>query len=118
MLWSPKIDRCSGKPKKVKKNSLEGRKLKLREVAETLTISERKVFTISGENLICKLLSKWVPHLFTSPDQANKNDSLLRYVMIDKTWIQSSKATKISKVSRQGVWEAYGILFIDLSSEM
>ena len=48
---------------------LGDRKLKLREIADTLKISEDSVFTILHESLgIHKLFSKWVPRLLT-PDQ-------------------------------------------------
>ena len=43
--------------------------MKLREVADTLKISEGSVFTVLHENLdMRKLLLKWVPRLLT-PDQ-------------------------------------------------
>ena len=45
------------------------RKLKLREIADTLKISEGSVFTILHESLgMHKLFLKWVPRLLT-PDQ-------------------------------------------------
>jgi len=89
--------------KKVHKLVLKDRKMKLREIADTLTISEGSVFTILHENLrMRKLFSKWVPRLLT-PDQKqqriddserclelfkrNKIDFLNRYVTMDKIWI-------------------------------
>lgn len=89
--------------KNVHKIVLKDRKMKLREIADTLKISEGSVFTILHENLgMRKLLSKWVPHLLT-PDQKqqrvddserclelfkrNKKDFLCRYVTMDETWI-------------------------------
>ena len=81
---------------------LEGRKVKLREIADTLKISEASVFTISLENLSMRmLLLKWVPRLLT-PDQKqliddselrlelfkrDKKDFLRRYETMDETWI-------------------------------
>ena len=79
------------------------RKLKLREIADTLKISEGSVFTILHESLGSrKLFSKWVPH-FLTPDQKQqrvedserclklfkrgKKDFLRRYMTIDETWI-------------------------------
>ena len=54
------------KTKKVHKMVLIDRKLKLREVADTLKISEGNVFTILHEYLsMKKLFSKWVPRLLT-----------------------------------------------------
>ena len=45
---------------------LAGRKLMLREIADTLMISESSVFTILHEHLkMRKLCSKWVPRLLT-----------------------------------------------------
>ena len=67
----------SGRPKsailpenitKVHKIVLGGRKLKLREIAHTLKISEGRVFTMLHQSLgMRKLFSKWVPRLLT-PD--------------------------------------------------
>ena len=52
--------------KKVHKMVLANRKFKLREVADTLKISEGSVFTILHEHLsMRKLCSKWVPRLLT-----------------------------------------------------
>ena len=61
------IRRLSQKtPKKLHKLVLADRKLKLREIAEELKISEGSVFTILNEYLsMRKLCSKWVPHLLT-----------------------------------------------------
>ena len=51
---------------KVHKIVLGDRKLKLREIADTLKISEGSVFTILHKSLwMCKLFSKWVPRLLT-----------------------------------------------------
>ncbi|CAK9826871.1 Histone-lysine N-methyltransferase SETMAR [Anthophora retusa] len=89
--------------KKVLKIVLKDRKVKLREIADTLKISEGSVFTILHENLsMHKLFSKWVPRLLT-PDQKrqrvddserclelfkrDKKDFLRRYVTMDETWI-------------------------------
>ena len=65
----------SGRPKsalipvnitKVQKIVLGHRKLKLREIADTLKISEGSVSTILHESLgMCKLLSKWVLRFLT-----------------------------------------------------
>ena len=69
---------CFGRPKsavvpekitKVHKIVLVNRKLKFREMADTLKISEGRVFTILHESLeMRKLISKWVLRLLT-PDQ-------------------------------------------------
>ena len=89
--------------KNVHKIVLKDRKMKLREIADTLKISEGSVFTTLHEKLgMHKLLSKWVPRLLT-PDQKqqrvddserclelfkrNKKDFLRRYVTMDETWI-------------------------------
>ena len=58
--------------KKVHEIVSKGRKVKLREIADTLKIPEGSVFTILHENLsMRKLLSKWVPRLLT-PDQKQR----------------------------------------------
>ena len=88
---------------KVHKIVLGDRKLELREIADTLTISEGSVFTILHESLgMRKLFSKWMPRLL-KPNQKHqgtedserclelfkrgKNDFLRRYVTMDETWI-------------------------------
>ena len=79
------------------------RKFKLREIADTLKISEGSVFTILHEFLVMrKLFSKWMPRSLT-PNQKQqrvenserclelfnrgKKDFLHRYVTMDETWI-------------------------------
>ena len=53
----------------IRKIVLVDQKLKLREIADTLKISEGSVFTILHKSLgICKLFSTWVPLLLT-PNQ-------------------------------------------------
>ena len=77
--------------------------MKLREIADTLNISEGNVHTILHEHLsMRKLFSKCVPHLlivdqkqqrvddFVSYSELfnrNKNDFLSQYVTMDETWI-------------------------------
>ena len=89
--------------KKVHKIVLADRKLKLREIAEELKISEGSVFTILHEHLsMRKLCSKWVPRLLTVDQKQqrvedsecclelfkrDKKDFLRRYVTMDETWI-------------------------------
>lgn len=52
--------------RKVHKIVLENRKVKLREIADTLKISEDSVHTILHEHLsMRKMFSKWVPRLLT-----------------------------------------------------
>ena len=82
---------------------MDDHKLELREIADTLKISEGSVFTILHKSLgIHKLFSKWVPRLLT-PDQKQqrfedserclelfkrgKKDFLRRYVTMDETRI-------------------------------
>ena len=103
---------CSGRPKsavlsenitKVHKIVLGDGKLKLREIADTLKISEGSVLTILHESMrMRKLFSKWVPHLLTLDQKQQrledserclelfkqgKKDLLRRYVTMDETWI-------------------------------
>ena len=89
--------------KKVHQIVSENRKLKLREIADTLKISYGSVYAILHEHLsIRKLLSKWVPRLFTVDQKRqcvvdserclelfrrNKLNFLRRYVTMDETWI-------------------------------
>ena len=102
---------CSGCPnsaigsentKKLHKLVLANHKLKLRQIAEELKISEGSVFTILHEHLsMRKLCSKWVQCLLTVDQkqcandsehclqlfQHNKKEFLHKYVMMDETWI-------------------------------
>ena len=87
--------------KKLCKLVLADRKLKLREIAEELKISESSIFIILHEHLsMRKLYSKWVPRLFTV-DQ-NKNVLTIQSIVcncfnatkcfcinmtMDETWI-------------------------------
>ena len=58
---------------KVHKIVLGGRELKLREITDTLNISEGSVFTILNESLgIRKLSSKWMPR-FLTPEQKQQS---------------------------------------------
>ena len=102
----------SGRPKsavvpenitKVDKIVLYDRKLKLREIDDTLKISEGSVLRILHEFLgMHKLFSKWVPRLLASNQKQqrvedserclelfkrSKKDFLRRYVTIDEIWI-------------------------------
>ena len=89
--------------KKVHQIVFENRKLKLREIADTLKISYGSVYAILHEHLsMRKLLSKWVPRLFTVDQKRqrvvdserclelfrrNKPNFLRPYVTMDETWI-------------------------------
>ena len=65
---------------------LANRKLKLREIADTLKISGGSLLTILREHLsMRKFCSKWVRCLELF--QSNK-DFFMRYVTMDETWIQ------------------------------
>ena len=92
----------------------------MREIADTLTISEGSVFTILHESLgMRKLLSKWVPRLLTLDQKQRvedserclellkqgKKDFLRRYVTMNETWIHHYKPeTKRSSAE----WTAAG----------
>lgn len=89
--------------KKVHKMVFRNRKLKLREIANMINISEGSVFTILHEHLgMKKLFSKWVPRLLSFDQKQqrvddsqscldllrrNKQDFFRRYVTQDETWI-------------------------------
>ena len=103
---------CSGRPnsaivpeniKNVHKMVLADHELKLREIADTLEISEGSEFTILHEHLgMRKLCSKWLLRLLIVDQkqqgvddserclelfQRNKKDFFMRYVTMDKTLI-------------------------------
>ena len=60
---------------KVHKLVISDRKLKLREIAEIVKISEGSVFAIMHENLTMrKLFSKWVPRLLTVDQEQQRVD--------------------------------------------
>ena len=89
--------------KKVHEIVFENRKLKLREIADTLKISYGSVYAILHEHLsMRKLLSKWVPRLLTVDQKRqrvvdserclelfrrNKLNFLRQYVTMDETLI-------------------------------
>ena len=62
--------------KKVKKLVISDRKLKLREIAQTVKMSEGSVLTIIHEHLTRrKLFSKWVPRLLTVDQRQPVDDT-------------------------------------------
>ena len=89
--------------KKVYQIVFENRKLKLREIADTLKISYGSVYAILHDHLsMRKLLSKWVPRLLMVDQKRqrvvdsehclelfrrNKPNFLRRYVTMYETWI-------------------------------
>ena len=74
-------------PKDIKK-VLVDRKLKLREIVDSLKISEDSVFTILHEYLsMRKLCSKWVPRFSRSIQKRNKKYFFMRYVTMNETSI-------------------------------
>ena len=95
----------SGRPNSavVQENTKKLHKLKLREIAEELKISECNVFTIFHEHFsMRKLGSKWMPHLLIVDQkqqrvddsecclqlfQRNKKKFSRKYVTMDETWI-------------------------------
>ena len=120
--WTtPKISSCSGKHKKVHKIILGGRKLKLREIADILKISEGSVFTTLHESLeMRKLFLKWVPRLLTSDQKQQriedserclellkrgKKDFLHRCLTMNEAWIHHY-TPKIKRLSAE--WIANG----------
>ena len=107
--------------KKVHQIVFENRRLKLREIADTLKISYGSVNAILHEHLsMRKLLSKWVRRLLTVDQKRqrvvdserclelfrrNKPNFLRRYVTMDETWIHHY--TPESKQS-SAEWTAVG----------
>ena len=89
--------------KEVHQIVFENRKLKLREIADSLKISYGSAHAILHEHLsMRRLLSKWVPRLLTVDQKRkrvvdserclelfrqNKPNFLRRYVTMDETWI-------------------------------
>lgn len=79
------------------------RKVKMREIADILKMSEGSVFTTIHEHLsLRKLFSKWVPRVLTPEQkqqriedsksclaifQRHKSEFLRRYITMDETWI-------------------------------
>ena len=99
----PNLAVVSENTKKIHKLVLASHKLKLREIAEELKISESSVFTILQEHLsLRKLCSKSVPRLLPVDQkqqcvddlerylqlfQCNKKEFLRKYVTMDEIWI-------------------------------
>ena len=93
---------------KVHKIVLGDCKLNLREIADTLKISEGSEFTIFHESLgMRKLFSKWVPRLLT-PDK-NNNASRIQ----NDVWSCSSEVKRIFCVG-MWKWMKHGSITTDL----
>jgi transposase len=83
---------------------LDDRRMKVREIAETIRISKERVGYILHEELdMKKLCARWVPRLLTADEKRNrmkiseqclerfnknKIDFLRRFITTDETWIQ------------------------------
>ena len=105
------------------------RKLKLREIADTLKISEGSLFAILYKHLsMRKLCSKWVPRLLTVDQkqkrvddsepclelfQRNKKDYFMRCVTMDETWTERGLGTLVAaRSARHLLWLMDGRLFV------
>ena len=116
--------------KKVHKMVLADRKLKLREITDTLKISEGSVLIILHEHLRMRMLcSKWVPRLlivnqkqqrFDNSERClelferNKKDIYVRYVTRGENRLKRSKTQMLAgKILASVFCDAHGILFID-----
>ena len=78
--------------KKIHKMVLDDRRLKVRELADIVGISESAVHRILTENLdMRKLCARWVPHLHTiecfAMFHSNKADFLSRFITVNETWV-------------------------------
>ena len=104
---------------------LGDRKLKLREISDTLKVSEGSVFTILHESLgMRKLFSKWVSRLFP-PDQKQQrikdSERSLKLFKRGKKWTAAGEShPKRPKTQQWAVkvmtsvfWDAHRVLFID-----
>ena len=92
-------DERSGHPKSAVGNG-GNVNLKLREIADTLMISESRVFTILHESLgMRKFFSKWVPRLLT-PVQKQQSASKIQSAV----WRCLSEIKRIFCV---GIWHPY-----------
>ena len=111
---------------------LDDRRMKVREIAETIGISKERVGYILHEELDMKrLCARWVPRLLTADQKRtrmkiceqclerfneNKTDFVRRFVTMDETWIHhytavktvdrsrlfSAKEDKVGSISRKG----------------
>jgi hypothetical protein len=86
---------------------LDDRRMKVREIAETIRISKERVGYILHEELDTKkLCTRWVPRLFTADQKCtcmkisdqclerfnkNKTDFVRRFITMDETWIHHYK---------------------------
>jgi histone-lysine N-methyltransferase SETMAR len=82
---------------------LDDRRMKVREIAETMGISKERVRYILHEELdMKKLCARWVPRLLTADQKRtrtkiseqllerfnkNKTDFVRRFITMDETWI-------------------------------
>ena len=80
---------------------LADRKLKSREIADTLKISEGSVFTILHEHLnMRKLCSKWVPHLLkVDQKQQRVDDSECRLKLYQRNRKDFSMETRYKETN-------------------
>ena len=118
---------------KVHKIDFGDRKLKVREIAVTLKISEGSVFTIWHECLgMRKLFSKWEPHLLTPDQKQQRVKDSERCLELFKRGKKKTKRSSAAwtavgenrpkrpktqqwagKIMASVFWDAHGILFID-----
>lgn len=89
--------------KEIHKMILNDRRLKVREIADSLKISDERVRNILKEHLhVKKLIAKWVPRLLTVDQKLkrvecseqclellkrNREDFFRRFITVDETWI-------------------------------
>lgn len=122
--WTTADAERSGRPievttpeiaRKMCKIVMEDRKVKVRELAETLSISKDSIWRILHEQLqFKKLIARWVPRLLTFEQKVqrieasekclsllkrNTNEFFRRYITVDETWIHyyTPESTQQSK---------------------
>ncbi|XP_045500072.1 histone-lysine N-methyltransferase SETMAR-like [Colias croceus] len=133
---APKTAATEENIKKIHDLVLTDRRLKVRELAETVGISEGTVNHILHEELgMRKLSARWVPHLLT-PENKRNREFLRRFVAVGETWIhwytretkeqskqwiqtgerapKKAKTVKsATKVTDTIFWDSQGVVYID-----
>ena len=103
LMSAPKTATTEDNVKKIHDLVLADRRLKVREIAETVGISKDRVGYILHESLgMRKLSARWVPRLLTPDNKRNRETTseqcltlfkrnpkefLRRFVTVDETWI-------------------------------
>jgi len=134
-LGAPKTATTEDNVTKIHDLVLADRRLKIREIAETVEMSKGRVGHILHEILgMRKLSARWVPRLLTPDNKRNRGTTsercltlfkrnpkefLRRFVTVDETWIHwyTPEEGEDCPIGRKGdghrFWDSQGVIYID-----